>query len=590
MNTMELVTPHVSEAAAENIRRWLTEPKYAEYRADIEQMIANEQWQELESSFFKVLEFGTAGRRGVTGPGSNRINHVTVGESAQALCLYARSFDEQAPEKGVVIACDTRLSSPELSQYTARVCAANGFKTYIFDSFRATPELSFAVRHLGCAVGIVISASHNPPADNGFKAYWSDGAQIVPPHDTGVLDMAAAVTEIHTLDSFDQAVADGVITIVGEDVDAAYLTAVLKQAETDERELSIAYSPLHGAGQTNALRTLEKAGFSRIFTVDEQMVPDGNFPTIPNGKPNPEEPTANEMAIQLLLKEHADIAITNDPDADRIAVIVRQGETTTQLTGNQANVLATDYALRKLQQNGTLTPNHYIVKTIVTTDMLRALARKYSVTIYDNLLIGFKYIGEVIRKKEHSEEVFVIGSEESYGMLKGAYARDKDGASGALVLAEYAAELKKVGKTLVDRLMELYQELGLYVETLDVATYPGADGFATMQNIMSSLRSDPPTAIGDEPITAVIDYKTLTRTTNDGHAEPVDCVFGNVLVFECGSPERRITIRPSGTEPKLKFYVQWRIDSNDPVVDYPRVEEQLHQLFARLSEEALKRV
>ena len=590
MNILNQVTPHVSEAALGNIRQWLTEPKYRQYREELERMIANEEWKELENAFFKVIEFGTAGRRGITGPGSNRINRVTIGESAQALCLYAQSFDAQANEKGIVIACDTRLSSPELSQYTALVCAANGFKTYIFDSFRSTPELSFAVRHLGCSAGIVISASHNPPADNGFKAYWSDGAQIASPHDRGVLDMASKTTEIRALDNFEKAVAGGRITIIGEDVDSAYLGALLKQSENNERELSIVYSPLHGAGQTNTLRTLQLANFSQILTVDEQMTPDGNFPTIPNGKPNPEEPTANKMAVELLLKKQADIAITNDPDADRIAVIVRQGGTAIQLTGNQACVLATDYSLYKLQQKNQLTPNHYVVKTIVTTDMLRSLANKYGVNIYDNLLIGFKYIGEIIRNKENTNEVFVIGGEESYGMLKGTYARDKDGASAALVLAEFAAELKKEGKTLVDRLMELYRELGMYIETLDVAVYPGADGFATMQNIMSSLRASPPASIGDEAVTAVIDYQALTRTLDDNRVEKVDCVAGNVLVFECGSPEKRITIRPSGTEPKLKFYTQWKFESSSPETDYAEAEQYLHQLFTSLSEEALKRV
>lgn len=589
MDILNQVASHVSEAALGNIKQWLTEPKYSQYRKEVERMIVNEEWKELESAFFKVIEFGTAGRRGTTGPGSNRINKVTIGESAQALCLYAQSFDDQAKQKGIVIACDTRLSSPELSQYTALVCAANGFKTYIFDSFRSTPELSFAVRHLGCSAGIVISASHNPPADNGFKAYWNDGAQIVSPHDRGVLDMASKTTEIYALDDFEQAVADGKIIIIDDEVDSAYLDAVLEQSETNERELSIVYSPLHGAGQTNALKALQLAGFSQILTVNEQMTPDGNFPTIPNGKPNPEEPTANEMAVELLLKEQADIAITNDPDADRIAVIVRQGDKTIQLTGNQACVLATDYSLHQLQQKNQLTPNHYVVKTIVTTDMLRSLAHKYGVNIYDNLLIGFKYIGEIIRNKENTDEIFVIGGEESYGMLKGTYARDKDGASGALVLAEFAAELKKEGKTLVDRLMELYRELGMYVEVLDVAVYPGADGFATMQHIMSSLRNNPPTTIGSEQVTAVTDYQNLTRTSSDGHTETVDCIKGNVLVFESGSPGKRITIRPSGTEPKLKFYTQWKFDSNSPDTDYSEAEQYLHQLFTSLSEEALKR-
>ena len=587
---MDSVKQHVSVEAAANIERWLTELKYDEYKVELEQMIANEQWQDLEDAFFKVIEFGTGGRRGTTGVGSNRINRVTIGESAQALCRYAQQFDPDAPAKGVVIACDTRLTSPELSQYTARVCAANGFKTYIFDSFRATPELSFAVRHLGCAVGIVISASHNPPTDNGFKAYWDDGAQVVPPHDRGILDAAAAVTEVLAEPDFDAAVTEGKITIIGQDVDEAYYAAVLAQADGQERDLTIAYSPLHGAGQTNVLPVLRRAGFTQTTTVDEQMVPDGNFPTIANRKPNPEERAANDMVVAKMMEISADIAITNDPDADRIGVIVNHHGQPIYLTGNQSAALATDYALRKLQERGGVTPQHYIVKTIVTTDMMKALADSYGATCYGDLLIGFKYIGEVIRQKEGTDEVFVLGGEESYGLLKGDYARDKDGAVGALALAEYAAELKQQGKTLVDRLMELYREVGLYVERLEVAIYPGAEGFATMQQIMNSLRTDPPKMIGDQVVSAVSDYQTLVRTAADGTTTAINCVKGNVLVFECGDSRRRITIRPSGTEPKLKFYIQWHEETTNPEEDYTRVQDALKQLFEALQAEALNRV
>lgn len=587
---MERAKQHLSAEAIANIEKWLTEPKYAEYKPELEQMITDERWKDLEDAFFKVIEFGTGGRRGATGLGSNRINRVTIGESAQALCQYAKQFDPDAPAKGVVIACDTRLTSPELSQYAAQVCAANGFKTYIFDSFRATPELSFAVRHLGCAAGIVISASHNPPADNGFKAYWNDGAQVVPPHDRGILDEAAAVTEVLAAPDFEMAVAEGAITIIGQDVDEAYYAAVLEQADGQERGITIAYSPLHGAGQTSVLPVLRRAGFTQIMTVDEQMAPDGNFPTIANRKPNPEERAANDMVVAKMMEASADIAITNDPDADRIGVIVNHHSQPIYLTGNQSAALVTDYAFQKLQERDGVTSQHYIVKTIVTTDMMKALADKHGATCYGDLLIGFKYIGEVIRQKEDTDEVFVLGGEESYGLLKGDYARDKDGAVGALALAEYAAELKQQGKTLVDKLMELYREVGLYVERLEVAVYPGAEGFATMQQIMNSLRTDPPKMIGDQVVSAVSDYQTLIRTTADGTISTINCVKGNMLVFECGDSRRRITIRPSGTEPKLKFYMQWHEETVNPEEDYARVEDFLKQLFEALQTEALSRV
>ncbi|HMR72765.1 MAG TPA: phospho-sugar mutase [Candidatus Saccharibacteria bacterium] len=426
---------HLSEAAITNITDWLTKPKYAAYKDELVQLLETGEWQTLEDAFFKVIEFGTGGRRGTTGVGSNRINRVTMGESAQALCLYAKSFDPDAPRKGIVIACDTRLSSDELSKYIASVCAENGFKTYIFDGFRSTPELSFALRELGCAVGIVVSASHNPPADNGFKAYWSDGAQLVPPHDKGVLDTATAVEVIASCD-FEEAVENGKIIIIGQEIDDRYIKAVIGEAEGQERDLTIVYSPLHGAGQRNTLPTLRAAGFADIRPVEEQMIPDGNFPTIENGKPNPEEKAANDRAVAKLMAERADIAITNDPDADRIGVIVRQGDEAIYLTGNQSAVLATEYALRKKHEKDELSSKHYIAKTIVTTDMMSAIAQKFNVTCYGNMLIGFKYIGELIYKKETTDELFVIGGEESYGLLKGTYTRDKEGAVGALPLAE----------------------------------------------------------------------------------------------------------------------------------------------------------
>lgn len=581
---MQLSTDNLSSAAIKNITTWLTEPKYSDYKSELEALIAAGEWRQLEDAFFKVIEFGTGGRRGTTGVGSNRINKVTIGESAQALCEYAASFDEDAAKKGIVVACDTRLSSPELSRYVAQVVAANGFKVYIFDSYRSTPELSFAVRTLGCAAGIVISASHNPPADNGFKAYWSDGGQLVAPHDKGVLDMAAQITAIQTVE-FDQAVLNGHISVVGSEIDEKYIAAVLAESLGSARDLSIVYSPLHGAGQTNVLPALWAAGFENISVVEAQMTPDGNFPTVKDNKPNPEERAANDLAVEQLMTESADIAITNDPDADRIGVVVRQGDRPVYLNGNQSAVLATDYTLGVLRKRGELTSKHYIVKTIVTTEMLRALAEAYGVTLYGNLLIGFKYIGKLILDKENTEEVFVIGGEESYGLLKGAYARDKDGATGALPLAEYAAELKLRGMTLYDRLLELYEEHGLYSERLDTMVCPGAKGFEQMQAIMSAVRRTPPVTIGDFKVTAVLDYKTLERRDLVTNAmTKIDCKGGNVVVLECGDARRRITIRPSGTEPKLKFYIQW-FEEPDATVSMSEQNERLETELQGLATE-----
>lgn len=584
------IKQNVSQNAYKNIVKWLSEPKYQMYKAELEQLIANEKWQELEDAFFKVLEFGTAGRRGVAGIGSNRMNKVTVGESAQGLCEYAQSVDERAPQKGIVIAYDTRLTSPELSRYAAQVCAANGFKTYLFDGFRATPELSFAVRHLGAAAGIVISASHNPPSDNGFKAYWSDGGQLVSPHDKGVMEYGEKVTQIHDIE-YEYALEAGTIELIGDEVDTAYIQAIAEQAEGNERGIHIVYSPLHGTGQRSVLPALKHVGFSDISVVEAQMTPDGNFPTVPNNRSNPEDRPANDMAVAQLLEEKADIALTNDPDADRIGVMVRRGDEVVYLSGNQSAVLAADYILSKQQAKNGLTPKHYLAKTIVTTDMLNAIADKYNVNVIDNLLIGFKYIGEVLLEKEGTDEVFVMGGEESFGMLKGTYARDKDGATGALPLAEYAAELKKDHKTLYDRLIELFAEHGIYTETLTSVFFYGADGFQKMQNIMTQLRDDTPVKLAGYEVSAVQDFTTLKRTDVKTNEETdINCIKGNVLVFELGDKRRRITIRPSGTEPKLKFYIQWfdeagSKNSNEVREQYQKVQQELNTLVVALKDQ-----
>ncbi len=573
---------YLSASSLKNVTDWIEGPKYSEYRAELVQMLEEGRWDELEDAFFKVVEFGTGGRRGTTGLGSNRINHVTMGESAQALCQYAESFDPKAPQKGVVIACDTRLSSPELSRFVASVCVANGFTTYFFESFRSTPELSFSVRELGCAVGIVISASHNQPADNGFKAYWDDGAQLVAPHDKGVLAVGAKIEEIHTYD-FDKAVSDGKILIIGKDIDEKYISAAVSQAEGTARDLRIVYSPLHGAGQRNTLPVLQKAGFHDVRVVEEQMIPDGNFPTIEDGRANPEKKVANDRAVAQMLAEDADIAITNDPDADRLGIMVRQDDEVVYLSGNQSAALATEYSLRKKSEKGELTNKHFIAKTIVTTEMMRAVAEKYGAICYGNLQVGFKFIGEVIRKREPLGEIFVVGAEESFGFLKGSYARDKDGAS-SLALAEYAAELKLEGKTLWDRLKELYHEYGFYWEHLETIVCPGAKGFGEMQAIMAKVRQDPPKEIDGHEVTAMLDYATLIRLdTKTGAKTPIDCLSGNVVVLEFdGLPERRFTVRPSGTEPIIKFYIQWLEDASDDI------DEQCHELDKQLEGMARK--
>lgn len=535
---MDIPPGKLSPTAAKNLTEWLTEPKYQQYKAELGQLLQQEKWQQLEDSFYTIVPFGTGGRRGTVGVGSNRINKVTIGESAQGLADYLK-------QGSVVIAYDTRLTSIELAHYTASVFAANNIQTYLFDSDRPTPELSFAVRHLKASAGVVISASHNPPTDNGFKAYWNDGAQVIPPHDQNIMAAVAATKEIKITD-FNAAVETGKIKMVGSEIDDAYHQAVLAESLSSSRSATIVYSPLHGTGGKSALAVLKKAGF-KVTEVTEQSTPDGNFPNIPNHIANPEVLTTNDMATEYAKRTQADFALTTDPDADRLGVIAKDKAGNYQfLTGNQIAALIGYFVLNELKKQNKLTPKHYIAKTIVTTDFLNAFADDFGVKIYDKLLIGFKYIGELIKTTEGREQ-FIFGGEESHGILKGTYTRDKDAAIAALLIAELASILKDENKTLLDQLDGLYQKYGLFTEKLHTVTYPGAAGAATMQSIMARLRTAPPQKIGDYPVVEVIDRATSSEGTK-----------GDVLIFSLSADRRtRVTVRPSGTEPKLKIYTQY---------------------------------
>lgn len=530
---------NLSQTAQQNVDIWLTDQKYAAYKPELEQLIAQEDWKTLEDSFFMAIPFGTGGRRGKVGVGPNRINTVTIGESAQGLCDYVISqLGEGAKKSGIVIAHDTRTTSREFAEYTANIIAANGFTTYLFNSFRATPELSFAVRYLKTVAGIVISASHNPPQDNGFKAYWTDGGQIIPPHDKGIIDAVAAASSLPEVES--NTVHPNVI-LVGKEVDDAYIAAIANESLSSSRSAIIAYSPLHGTGTMSAQKVLEYVGFSNLTIVEEQATPDGTFPNLPNNIPNPEVPSASEMVTQYAQRLHADIAITTDPDADRLGVVAQDTDGAYKLlTGNQTAALATYYVASKGEKG-------FVVRTIVTTDLLDAIAEDFGLTIYNNILVGFKYVAQIIREKQDDgNETFLIGGEESYGMLKGSYCRDKDAAVAALLLCELASELKDQGKSLIWQLNELYKKYGVFTETLSSIQYPGADGFANMQRIMKQLRENPPKDIAGVPIVTVIDREQSTGAEK-----------GNVLIFELSDDHHnRLTIRPSGTEPKMKIYAQ----------------------------------
>lgn len=568
----------ISFGTLTNITTWLTEDKYKEFRHDIEKLIATEDWKTLEDNFFTVVPFGTGGRRGRVGIGSNRINRVTIGESAQGLCNYVLANISDAKQRGIAVAYDTRLTSVEFSRYVAGVIAANGIPVFLFEGPRPTPELSFTVRHLRTAAGVVVSASHNPPTDNGFKVYWNDGGQIVPPHDLGIMDAVANVKEI-LYEDFDQALANQRIQYLGKTIDDAYYQAVLGESLVTTRSARIAYSPLHGTGVQSIYPVLERAGFS-VDLVAEQASPDGHFPNVPDNIPNPEVQSASNLVTSRAKQIDADIAITTDPDADRLGVVARdaQGEYHF-LNGNQIAFTLGAFVLEQYQAQQKLKPEHFLVKTIVTTDGLQALAQKYKVRIEDNILIGFKYVAELIRLHE-GDAVFLFGGEESHGILKGSYTRDKDAAVAALLFAELASTCKDAGTTVVAYLDEQYKKYGVFSEKLQNIMYEGAAGNEKMASIMKALRTNPPKTLGGRPVLQATDRLSgaIVDPANGTNLGTNPGTKGDVLIYSLREDNRvRVTVRPSGTEPKLKIYVQVHEAVGKDLAQAKAMAEQLAQ-------------
>lgn len=580
MVSTDEIAKHLSADAVQNVHKWLNNKKYAKYQSELVDLIDSEKWEDIEDAFFTEITFGTAGIRGKTGLGSARINLVTMGEAAQGLAAYVKeAYPEDGASKGIAIAYDTRLTSVEFSNYVAEVIAANGVKVYLFNGYRSTPELSFAVRHLGCAAGVVVSASHNPPADNGFKAYWSDGGQVSSPHDKEIVKHAHAVEEIQSL-QLEDAIKNGSVVMIGGEVDKAYIETVASESLSGNRTVDIVFSPLHGAGTKNTLEVLQHLDFA-VDVVESQMTPDGHFPTIPDHKPNPELSSANELAIQQMLASKSDIAITNDPDADRFAVNVRRGDSSIQLTGSQSGALATEYVLSSMHKDGGLNDSQFVAKTLVTTDLIPTIAKAYNVESVSNLLVGFKYFARTILEHEDDKQ-FLIGVEESYGLLKGTYACDKDGASGALMLAEYAAQLKADGKTLYDALLDLFVKHGVFVETMNDVYFYGAEGFRKMQEVMATLKSDPIDEIAGHTVSRVYNHENgMVKHLESGDESSFEYSSANMVVYECGDEfKTRVTVRPSGTEPKIKLYVQWYESPNDVT------EKNVEEKYLALKEQA----
>lgn len=583
-NELKNAENHLSKSAFENLKTWFFDERYKEFHTEIEKLIIDEKWEELEEPFFKVLEFGTAGRRGKVGVGPNRINLITISESAQALADYLKLKKEH--NLSVAIGWDVRNSSKELSRRCAEVLAANQIKVFYFDSPRSTPELSFTVRELKVSAGIVISASHNPPQDNGIKIYWNDGAQVSSPNDKNLMKIAQNIKDIK-IGNFEELKQIGKIQILGEEIDEKYINTNTKLSVGKNRNAKIVFSPIHGTGSTNLLRTLKSAGFKDIILVNEQMSFDGDFSTLPDKKPNPENLSANKMAIKKLKQTRADIALTTDPDADRICVmsLERNGEVRS-FSGNQTAILAADYLLSKIHdkinkyENLYFKDRRFICKSFVTTDALNALAKKYGVKIYDDLMVGFKFIGKKILQKESEGEIFVAGFEESLGGLVGDQTRDKDAATIGLIIAELASDLQKNNKTLGEKLDEIYLEIGFFTEKTESVEFFGLDGFNKMQEIMRKVKS------GEETFgaTKIKDFESLTETdTATGEKNKFSMLEGgNAVSFEFAKPENRITIRPSGTEPKIKIYAQWLFSKKE---DCAKIEEIITDFKRRILNE-----
>ena len=546
-------------------QQWLEDPFIDEETKAELRSIADDE-NEIKERFFKELEFGTGGLRGILGNGSNRLNQYTVGKASQGLANYIKK--EGTQEKGVAIAYDSRFMSPEFAEVAGLIFAANGIPAYVYPSLRPVPMLSFAVRELGCTAGVVLTASHNPPEYNGYKVYWADGAQVVAPRDKGIITEVNAVSDFGQIQRMDRAEAEAkkLFNLIGEEVDEAFdknVQASLMNPEMIARmgdKLNIVYTPLHGSGNMPVRRNLEKAGFKNVFIVKEQEMPDSSFSTV--DYPNPEDVKVFVMAQELAAKVDADVLIGTDPDADRVGAMVKddKGEFVA-LTGNHVGALATEYILSQRKEQGRLPANGAVIKTIVSTEMITPICEAYGVEKMD-VLTGFKFIGEKIKGfDETGSHTYLYGFEESYGCLGGTYARDKDAVYAAVLICEMAAYYKEKGMTLYEALLALYEKYGYFREGVKSLTMKGLEGMARIQLIMKTFRENTPAELGGYKVVVAKDYKTqvfknLTTGEESGSPLPVSDVLHYTL--EDGT---WVCIRPSGTEPKLKFYIGVKADS-----------------------------
>lgn len=538
---------------------WIANPYFDEATKAELKGIADDK-DEIKERFYKDLEFGTAGLRGIIGAGTNRVNIYTVRKATQGLANYIKSVGGE--NRGVAIAHDSRRMSPEFAKEAALCLAANGVRAYIFDSLRPTPQLSYAVRALKCIAGINITASHNPPEYNGYKVYWEDGAQITPPHDTGIMQEVQKITDYSSLKTMDEAaaVSAGLYQVIGKDVDDSYIEALKSQVihwdaiRDMQKEIKIVYSPLHGTGNIPVRRVLKELGFENVYIVKEQELPDGEFPTV--SYPNPEAAEAFELGLKLAREADADLVLATDPDADRLGVYVKDSKSGEyfELTGNMSGCLLAEYEIGQREALQGLPKDGALISTIVTSNMAAAIAKSYGIRFIE-VLTGFKYIGQQILGFEQSGSgTYLFGFEESYGCLIGTHARDKDAVVAAMALCEAAAYYKSQGKTLWDAMTDMYEKYGYYKDDIKTITLKGIEGLKKIQEILDTLRRNPPTQVGDWKVLSVRDYQAGTiQDLNETETRPTGLPESNVLYYDL-SEDAWLCVRPSGTEPKIKFY------------------------------------
>lgn len=554
----------LTEGSVENLVCWLTEERYAQYAPAIIEHIETEKWDALDDVFWTIIPFGTGGRRGKMYPfGSNAINERTIGESAQGLAEYVKETKPDGPWK-MAIAYDTRHRSREFAELCASVMVANGFEVYFIDDYRSTPELSFLIRYKSCDCGIMVTASHNPPCDNAVKVYWANGAQLIPPHDKAVIAKVGDVQEIPRIE-FQQGIDEGKIHIIRKEVDEALLTQHIQHSFDGPRDLKVIFSPLHGVGEFNVKSLLNAVGFNQLEIYEPHREPNGDFPNVPGHVSNPENAVVFDAIIERAKESGAELILASDPDCDRMGAAApvtsdQTGEWRT-FNGNQLCALLGDYVLGQKQKNGSLNESSYVVTTLVTTKMLSRICDSYQVRCSQENLVGFKWICNVMDVDGPSD--FVFGTEESHGFLVGQYCRDKDGAIACLLMTELAALVKSKGKSLFEHLDDLYLRHGFHHERLVNIRMEGSDGMKRMQNLMANFRSNPPTKLGGLDIVGVRDYQTGKRTDTLGNSEPMTGPTGNVLIFETNVPGNYVAARPSGTEPKVKFYMFTYVDAED---------------------------